>query len=455
MKRVMFYIFFFLVMVGAGIYLVLSLVIVKTPEGNWTRSNWQKEFTGDFKKQIVVSKEQPVVSEEGLELLKERDIALQIIDTQGNEVFSYLCEGDNPKQYSNIELLEVIKKDNVYEGNIRYQNQEWIYLLRFPKSVVKVMMYLNANQFTNGRAVGFMLIGIVLSMMFIVAMVYGYYWVKNIKGVLQSIEEIEQRNYLPITKKNAFASIYRKLNMLEETIRESERLARQTERLRNEWISNITHDLKTPLVPIKGYAEMIAQENSHLTNEEVRQYAGIMLKNINYSEALINDLKLTYQLESGTLPHHKEQANIVRFLKEVIIDLLNQPDYMNKEIEFESAQEEILIEFDKLLLKRAFNNLLVNSLVHNSLDTEVKMTIINQVHEVQILICDNGKGIKKEELTHLFDRYYRGTHMKDKPEGTGLGMAIAKQIIEFHGGEISVASEMNKGTCFEIRLAKN
>lgn len=91
--------------------------------------------------------------------------------------------------------------------------------------------------------------------------------------------------------------------------------------------------LKTPLSPIKGYA-VILLEDSSTGPEQVRRYAGITLKNVSYMETLIDDLKLTYQLENGMLPINREEQNIVRFLKELVVDILNAPEYENRTIHF-------------------------------------------------------------------------------------------------------------------------
>lgn len=149
----------------------------------------------------------------------------------------------------------------------------------------------------------------------------------------------------------------------------------KNEKLREEWIANITHDLKTPLSPIKGYAELISDPDSETEPDEIRKYGGIILKNTAYAEELINDLKLTYQLKNEMLPLNKSRQNIIRFAKELVIDLLNNPEYESRDISFYSPVENAEFFFDRVLLKRALNNLLTNALVHNNKDTKVTVSI--------------------------------------------------------------------------------
>ena len=168
-------------------------------------------------------------------------------------------------------------------------------------------------------------------------------------------------------------------------------------------------------------------------------------------ETLIDDLKLTYQLEGGMLPVNCEERNIVRFLKELAIDILNTPEYEDRTIHFENEEVDFAYSFDQTLLTRAFRNLIINAFVHGEADTEVTLRVSASNAMLKISVADNGKGIEPEVAEHLFDRYYRGTSTQ-QPEGSGLGLAIAKSVIELHGGTISVSTAPNMGTAFHIEF---
>lgn len=272
--------------------------------------------------------------------------------------------------------------------------------------------------------------------------------------ISKGIGAISLRTYQKLPEKGIFNGIYAALNKMEAEIRQSDQLKKETDRARQEWITNITHDLKTPLSPIKGYAELLAcgTTNNSLT---VQEYGSIILKNVDYVEKLINDLKLTYQLESGAMPFHPEQVRLVRYLKELIIDIANDPTFSNHNIEFECETPEITVSIDPYLFYRAVCNLVVNALVHNPPDTTVTVSISNKGKNVCLSVRDNGIGISETEQAELFTRYYRGTNTKEKPEGSGLGLAIAKQIVLLHNGEITVKSHPGAGTVFSIVLPTN
>jgi len=136
-------------------------------------------------------------------------------------------------------------------------------------------------------------------------------------------------------------------------------------------------------------------------------------------------------------------------LKESIIDILNNPDYSDRNISFMGEDRKISYSFDEQLLKRAINNLIMNALIHNPEDTVIRIGI-QTTDQTRITIEDNGRGMDAEEVNKLFQRYYRGTNTDEKAKGTGLGMAIAKQIIELHGGDIFVESALAVGTNITI-----
>ncbi|HJB35188.1 MAG TPA: HAMP domain-containing histidine kinase, partial [Candidatus Blautia merdipullorum] len=235
-------------------------------------------------------------------------------------------------------------------------------------------------------------------------------------------------------------------------LQQADKVQKETERTRQEWITNITHDLKTPLSPIKGYAELLA-DNSVKEAQEIQEYGKIILKNVNHTEKLINDLKLTYQLESGSIPYSPKDMRIIRCVKEWVIDIINDPAFSDRDITFESSTPELVARIDPDLFRRAVQNLIINALTHNPENTKVKIAVtVTPENRVLISVQDNGVGISETDQAELFDRYYRGTNTKEKPEGSGLGLAIAKQIVTLHGGNIIVSSKLNAGTEFIISL---
>jgi signal transduction histidine kinase len=155
------------------------------------------------------------------------------------------------------------------------------------------------------------------------------------------------------------------------------------------------------------------------------------------------------------IPLKRQEQNFIRFLKELIIDILNNPEYERRTMHFVTTEETVLFSFDQTLLTRAFQNLIINAFVHGDENTEINLQISVSDSKLQIVVSDNGKGMTAEEIGSLFQRYYRGTNTEHKPEGTGLGLAIIKSIVELHRGTISVSSIPGIGTAFQIQFPIN
>ena len=442
-------------MIAAGFGMFLYNITIQKPDGQIGITRWPIDFTKDFAGHIAFANNVPFIKPSGLQLLQENHLWLQIIDTNGDEIQSANKPLEIQAHYSPADLLEMYLNGNggysVFPGSIQSNDKVWTYLIGFPMRIAKVTAYVNQDRFDTLKPIALVVFGITLLLLFISTFVYGLIVTRQMTRIRKSIREIALRTYLPARNSGAFGELYAELNMLNQEIKSSDEARAKNERQREEWIANITHDLKTPLSPIRGYAELISDLGPEIEPDEIRKYGGIILKNTAYAEELINDLKLTFQLQNGMLSLNKHKQNIVRFTKERIIDLLNHPEYGLRNISFYSPAENIELSFDAVLLKRALNNLLTNALVHNPVDTPISVSIRAE-DKIAITIQDNGRGMNQEELDKLFVRYYRGNSTEAKPEGSGLGMAIAKQIIEQHGGSILADSKLGSGTCITILL---
>ena len=462
------YLIFFLSLLGTLIAVCLlfaMLITIPNPNGKNVRSDQPKIFTQDFLEYIVFTNDSPQIKQRGIELLQENNVGLQIIDAAGNEVYAYQKPDNAQDYYSGTDLLLLYQSGHIdneltqpedmtaFIGIITENEKKYAYVLYFPMNIQKVTMYLNGERFAGGKKLIIFIIGVLLTIVLFLGLGYGLFITKAISRLSASIRDISGRCYLPVKENGAFRNLIKSLNELDVEVRESDCLREKTENMRREWISNITHDLKTPLSPIKGYAEILC-DDTEKTTAGCRRYAEIILKNAAYMENLIEDLKLTWQLENDMLPINRQEQNIVRFLRELSIDILNSPEYEERTIAFQCSDditnETVIFSFDKKLLTRTFQNLIINAFVHGGKDTEVTIKISVSECMLNITISDNGKGMSAAETERLFDRYYRGTNTESKTEGTGLGLAIAKSIIELHGGTISVDSSSGIGTAFLI-----
>lgn len=302
------YLIFFLAMLGAvlaALGLLFLLITVRRPDGSLVRSNWPQKFAEDFREEIIFNDGAAQISQEGIRLLRDQGVGLQILDSSGADIANYQKPELARETYSPADLLR-LSRDGRWEdegttafiGSVTEEGEEYLYILYVPVNISKVTMYLNGERFAGGKAVILPALGCLFLAVVVSGLLYGILTTRAMRRVILSVGDVSARSYLPVQKRGVFRDFYSSLNALDEQIRASDRLKEQTDRMREDWIANITHDLKTPLSPIRGYAEVLLEKGGE-NEAQVRRYAGIVLKNASYMEGLIDDLKLTYQLENG------------------------------------------------------------------------------------------------------------------------------------------------------------
>lgn len=283
-------------------------------------------------------------------------------------------------------------------------------------------------------------------------------WIKNL-GEGRYEQPVNQKNEFLITHKNGnikkkyrlYKDLVATLEQLTATLEMHRNQQKQLERTREDWISGLSHDLKTPLSSISGYAQMLESPDYEWSAQEIREFAGTMNEKSTYMMDLLEELTLTFRLKNQALPLVKEQVDLNEFIRRIVIQFINDPKNGGLEFSFQAAPASVHAQIDPKWFQRIVENLIVNAIKHNPPGTEITVSIsaIEQ-HLAVIHIEDDGVGMETEILDKLFDRYYRGTNTRDSSTGTGLGLAITKQLVQLHGGSVQVASTLENGTSVRI-----
>ncbi|MGE7837697.1 sensor histidine kinase [Viridibacillus arvi] len=248
-------------------------------------------------------------------------------------------------------------------------------------------------------------------------------------------------------KYRIFDEVDQSLTQLSTKLADNECKIQQSEKLREEWITGLSHDLKTPLSSIYGYSKMLSSKDYEWSQEDVRKFAVTMQEKAEYMDALIEDLTYTYQLRNNAIVISREEVNLNAFINEYVKNTTSE------NVKMEQMNSEIHILADSILLKRILDNIVGNAEKHTSEGTSIYLQITELDNKVLFQIRDEGQGIPKDELDNLFNRYYRGTNTTSEASGTGLGLAITKQLVEAMDGEISVQSN-SSGTVVIVVFPK-
>ncbi|HZK86061.1 MAG TPA: ATP-binding protein [Desulfosporosinus sp.] len=234
---------------------------------------------------------------------------------------------------------------------------------------------------------------------------------------------------------------------LVQDISKSERL----EQLRRDFVANVSHEFRTPLTVIRGSVEAMVDgtvENS----EEIKRYHQRILSETRGLERLVEDLLELSRLQSGKIKMNKETLHIPNLLEDAVKSLRTIAEKKDVKIEYYSKQDILPVLGDYDRLRQLFVIFLDNAVKYSPENTKVTVEIsLFEINKLSILIRDQGFGIAADELTHIWDRFYKIDQSRSGI-GTGLGLAIAKHLIELHDALVSVQSELGKGTVIEIKL---
>jgi histidine kinase len=236
-------------------------------------------------------------------------------------------------------------------------------------------------------------------------------------------------------------------------LKDSLEVQRKYEENRKNLISNISHDLKTPIMSIKGYIEGI-KDGIADTPEKMDKYINTIYEKSRHMEGLIDELFLFSKLDLQKVSFDFQHMDLIEFLKYSVEDLSFDLEKIEGKINLTYEEEKIFVKADLQKLKRVVLNIVGNSVKYKG-DFPLTIDIFVKKEGVRIIveIKDNGKGISKEHIPYIFDRFYRGDSSRNTSVGgSGLGLAICKQIIEKHGGNMWVESIKNKGTSIFFSL---
>ncbi|MTI56671.1 MAG: sensor histidine kinase [Geosporobacter ferrireducens] len=223
------------------------------------------------------------------------------------------------------------------------------------------------------------------------------------------------------------------------------------EQLRQDFISNVSHEIQSPLTSISGFAALL--KNTALTDEQKNHYLGIIEAESKRLSALSDNLLKLSALETGGEPLSSMEFRLDKQLEEVVLML--EPQWNVKGIELEVDLERVTAQGDEGMLSQVWVNLLHNAIKFTPEGGVIRVILKSDQVNICCRITDTGIGIAPEDQIHIFERFYKVDKSRDRAHGgNGLGLSLAKKIVELHEGQITTQSEIGKGTTFTITLPK-
>lgn len=383
--------------------------------------------------------------------LIKRGIGVQLLDENLMEVLRFNGPVTLEKAYNPVSLVKLYENEDqtAFFETTEIEGKTYTVVMLLDSGVVK------RNQYTyDVKQVGtaynlYWLIGMNLLLLLMLSYIYTHSISRPIYRMIEGILNLSKgiyQNRMP--EKGLYVPVDEALNQLANQLELSRLERAMADATREEWISNLSHDIKTPLTSIMGYGELIGDLDYPLTQEERVHYAQILKDKGTYIKTLLADLNLATRLRHQPKTLKFESVNLITEIKESLIDVLDKShaNYSKHTVAFTYTNEVVVTTVDRHLFKRVLLNLVQNSFSHNHEPVTVNVHVDDGDPQwVHLIVEDDGVGVKEEELSRIFTRYYRGTSTLVQSEGSGLGLAIVSEIVQAHGGQITAQKSPRGG----------
>jgi len=318
-----------------------------------------------------------------------------------------------------------------------YNNERFALFLR-----PDIKMLFTEVHYILGGMVLVMAVFSLLSMLFVAKKLIDP--ITELTAATKKVGEEQFTGTLDINRKDEIGQLAKSFQLMTEKLDENNRI-------RKEFISDVSHDFQSPLLNIKGYAELLL--DNKLTEEARKSYATVIQSETERLSSLTKQLLLLTSLDQLASPLEMKTFDLDVQLKETIRKyrwLLEE-----KEMTLTMDIEEVHFTGDPAFLEKVWENLLSNALKYTEIGGAIEIVLTEESNHVIILVRDNGIGIEEKALARIFDRFYRADHSRTRePGGTGLGLSIVQQVVKLHGGTIDVVSGKGSGTTFTMNFPK-
>lgn len=356
----------------------------------------------------------------------------------------------------------------MFAGNAIYEEKSSNLLQNDMSERITQNNYNFNNQLINSNAAnqyhmqnkGYILIGIGLAVVVGIILFIFYFLLLTRKfsvylgEILVGINAVSNGDFntrIEIKNDDEFALIARRLNKMTDDLRMLMENERKNEHMKNDLITSVAHDLRTPLTSIIGYLDL-ARYDKNLTDQTKEKYITIAYDKSKRLEKLIEDLFNYTKFSSGDVAMTLYEIDIVKLMEQMVDEFYPSFQENHLDYEFSTSDPSIIVMADGDLLARAFANLIGNAVKYGKDGKNIRIKLVKNIDSVSISIINYGEVIPEKDIENIFTRFFRVENSRSRETGgSGLGLAIAKSIILMHDGTIKASSNL-EGTIFEVIL---
>ena len=386
------------------------------------------------------------VSEDAAKMLKENNIWAIYLRPDGQNYWTFDLPEEVPESYT-VQDVALFSKGYIEDYPVFVWNTEdGLLVLGYPKdSYTKLTSNYYPIQLIKKLPV--FITGILA--MDLLLLFAGYYFSK--RKIIKNTEPIIAAVGTLADGKPISLHVHGELSEMAESVNKASLILSKQNEARANWISGVSHDIRTPLSMIMGYADRISTDDS--ANGMIQEQAGIIRQQSIKFKELVQDLNLVSQLEYDMQPLHKEPVRLSKLIRSYAAELLNAniSEAHTVEVDIAPDAETVMLECDARLITRAIGNLVQNSIQHNPQGCEIKLSLDCSTSSISLAVEDNGCGLSIERVKELEQKPH---YMNSTDEGLnlrhGLGLLIVRQIAEAHNGSVMLTGAENQGCRIEI-----
>lgn len=374
-----------------------------------------------------------------------------------------ILESDNAPAKKNYTEKEIIYMRGYYNNGLFIEKYQYINNDGIKRTAIIKSRELYTNSFFKKMniltKIDFVVFGIayiILVVIFVFVLRSKFYEpLEKLNKAMELLTEGKRKKPVDYSGPREFVDICDRFNIMVSKLEDSENQRKKLMNDKERMMADISHDLKTPITSIQGYAKALS--DGIIADEDKDKYIKIIYEKSKKLTELINIFHEYSKLEHPDFNLIFEKVDLSEYLRAYIA--LKYEDIVESgfNIEVDIPEEEMEIKIDKVQLQRVFDNILGNSIKHNEKGTNIYVSLKEKNDIYQIIIADDGKGISKDIANNIFEAFTVGDESRNSKQGSGLGLAIAKTIVDLHGGTIELEPESLKkfSTQFKIILNKN
>lgn len=406
-------------------------------------------------KALQISESGYILQEDISTQLKEQDIWAFVVD---NDTLQIVWKTENvpdtiPTSYSLSDIADL--SVGYLDGYPTYtgETENGIVVLGYPKDSFwkHTRASWNYNFFAHLPQIVFIVLAVNIAVILLIYVIANMKFLKPVKPIIKGIQDLSIGEPVHIPEKGLLSDISANINRTSNILQEQRHLLKKKETARANWIAGVSHDIRTPLSMVMGYAGQL-KDDANLTDEE-RQKAEVIVKQSKRMQNLINDLNLASKLEYNMQPINPAKQNLIAIVRQVVVDFINMDIEDKYPIEWQTDEALTVcpVNADKDLLKRAACNLIQNSINHNEHGCKIYICVTVNDNCCAIKVSDDGVGATDE----LIEKLNKTPHYMLCDENTteqrhGLGLLIVKQIVSAHNGRTVIEHSSYGG--FSVKL---